>query len=98
MSTVLFLKMGYLPLTFQSWNIAKKKESVLAREEYYFRLLKPEYNISTTPSASFLGLTHSPITRAKTGLSKLGNRYGEASPLSNYSGKNQKYPLLFFYT
>jgi len=54
------------------------KENTLIREECYLRLLKPEYNVSTTPSASFLGLTHSEIARSKIGSSKLGNTYGEA--------------------
>jgi hypothetical protein len=54
------------------------KRKYVKREEWYLRLLKPEYNVSTTPSASFLGLTHSEIARSKIGASKLGNRYGEA--------------------
>lgn len=67
-----------------------KKEIVLAREEHYLCLLKPEYNISTSPSASFLGLTHSSITRYKIGLSKLGNRYGEALKGRERSAETKK--------
>jgi group I intron endonuclease len=37
---------------------------VLKREKYYFKLLKPEYNISQEPSSPFLGRKHSDETRA----------------------------------
>jgi group I intron endonuclease len=35
------------------------------REDYYFKLLKPEYNISLDPSAPFAGRTHSEESKKK---------------------------------
>jgi group I intron endonuclease len=38
---------------------------LLKREKYYFKLLKPDYNISEEPSSPILGRNHSEQSRAK---------------------------------
>jgi hypothetical protein len=40
-------------------------DKCLEREDCYFKLLKPEYNISQNPSAPFLGRKHSDETKQK---------------------------------
>jgi len=57
----------------------------LEREGYYMKLLNPEYNYSTEPTASFYGLKHSEESRKKISEAKIGTQAGENNP---FFGKN----------
>ena len=47
-------------------------EKCLEREDYYFKLLKPEYNTSLNPSATMSGRKHSEETKTKTSEANKG--------------------------
>ena len=47
-------------------------EKCLEREDYYFKLLKPEYNTSLNPSATMSGRKHSEETKTKISEALIG--------------------------
>jgi group I intron endonuclease len=72
------LKHGYSNGTF-SLSILEycEPEKCLEREDYYLKLLKPEYNTSLDPTAPFSGLTHSDESRKKISDSKIGSKHSD---------------------
>jgi hypothetical protein len=56
-------------------------DKCLEREDYYFKLLKPEYNTSLNPSAPMSGRTHSDETRKKMSDAQKGLQAGENNPM-----------------
>jgi group I intron endonuclease len=66
------LKYGYSEFSLEILEYCKPSEAI-AREQYYFDLLKPEYNILTT-AGSTLGYKHSKETKAKI-KGKIGRTY-----------------------
>lgn len=56
---------------------------LLAREKYYLDTLNPEYNLSTEPSASFLGRNHTDGTKAKLSALFKGKSYPERAGENN---------------
>jgi hypothetical protein len=58
------LKYGYSNFSLEILEYCDPSE-LLKKEKYYFKLLKPEYNIALDPTAPMLGLKHSDETRKK---------------------------------
>ena len=53
-------------------TVTTSGEKCLEREDYYFKLLKPEYNTSLNPSATMSGRKHSEETKTKTSEANKG--------------------------
>lgn len=58
------LKYGYSNFSLEILEYCDVKD-LLEREKFYFKLLKPEYNICKEPASPMLGRTHSEETLAK---------------------------------
>lgn len=69
------LKYGYSSFSLSIIEYCDKSV-LINREQYYFDILKPEYNICKT-AGSTLGRTHSEKTKMKISLSKLGTNQKE---------------------
>jgi excinuclease UvrABC nuclease subunit len=73
------LKHGYFNFSLEILEYCEPPKC-LAREKYYLKLLKPEYNISLDPTAPFAGRTHSDESRKKISDAKKGENnpmYGQ---------------------
>lgn len=68
------LKYGYSLFSLEILEYCEP-EKCLEREDYYFRILKPEYNISLTSSAPMLGRVHSDESRKKISVSNKGENH-----------------------
>jgi group I intron endonuclease len=64
-----------------------ERSDVIDREEYYFNLLKPEYNLLPT-AGSWLGYKHSEESKNKTRASLIGKNAGENNPMFGVLGEN----------
>lgn len=69
------LKNGYSNFKLEVLEYCKKKD-LLNREQYYFDILKPEYNILKTPYSS-LGLKHTEETKARMSKLALGRTFSK---------------------
>lgn len=63
------LKHGYSSFSLEILEYCKVKD-LLKREDYYFKLWKPEYYISKVAGSPFLDLQHSEETKAKISASQ----------------------------
>lgn len=59
-----------------SCALRAKQENAISKEQYYFDLLKPRYNILTT-AGSKLGYIHSEIVELKLSNSSKGRKFSE---------------------
>jgi len=68
-------------------------EKCLEREAYYWKLLKPEYNIAKDPAAPFSGSNHSPESKLKISGAKLGSKHSdEARRKISDANKGENHP------
>jgi group I intron endonuclease len=86
---------GYLPSSIKIWifwlygwlrqplEILEYCEpsELLEREDYYFKLLNPEYNISNKAGSPMLGRNHSEQSKAKISASNLGKKHAPLKSL-----------------
>lgn len=67
------LKHGYSNFSLDILEYCES-DLLIAREQYYFNLLKPEYNILKV-AGSVLGFKHSETTKAKMRINNLGKKH-----------------------
>lgn len=79
------LKHGYSNFSLEILEYCEIKD-LLEREDYYFKLWKPEYNILKKAGSS-LGFKYSEETKAKMSATALGRNIGSNSWPSPGSGK-----------
>jgi group I intron endonuclease len=65
------LKHGYSSFSLEILEYCEP-DKCLEREDYYFKLLQPEYNTSLNPSAPMSGRTHSEETKQRMSEAKKG--------------------------
>jgi group I intron endonuclease len=65
------LKYGYSNFNLEILEYCPVSK-LLKRENYYFKMFKPEYNISQVAGAPMFGRNHSEKTRAKMSAFRLG--------------------------
>lgn len=65
------LKYGYSGFSLEILEYCKQEET-LEKENYYFSILQPEYNISKDASAPMLGRNHTDSTREKISILRQG--------------------------
>jgi hypothetical protein len=86
------LKYGYRSFSLEILEYCEPSLK-LKREKYYINLLKPEYNISFDPTASFAGRKHSDKSKtimsdAKKGKAKIEGSGRPAQSIEVFDNKN----------
>jgi len=79
------LKYGYGNFKLEILEYCNRND-IVKREQFYFDLLKPEYNILKKADSS-LGYTHTEETRAQMSSSQLGLKRGEKNPMFGKKGE-----------
>lgn len=69
-----FNKHGKLNFTFEVLEFVEKKECLTKREQFYFDLLNPHYNICKL-AGNTLGFKHSDEVKKQVGIRSKGNKY-----------------------